>query len=272
MKKTRTVSITSGKGGVGKTTLVSNLALSLSRQGGPVLILDGDLGMANVDIFFGVRPAGDLSDVLAGRRTAREILTEVAPGVHLLPGGSGLPDFNTMNNFQRRALLEAVADLPHDFHYMLIDTAPGIADNVLYLNSAADDIAVVLTPDPASFADAYALIKVLHQRHRESRFSVICNQVKDEADGFGAYRRFQGVVSQFLDVGLDYWGSVPMDPFLRRANQMQRLVLRQDPQAASALAIKALTAQISRNFDSSRDADGIKGGLQMFWRQVAGVA
>lgn len=265
--RTRTISITSGKGGVGKTTLVSNIALSLAKQG-QVLIFDGDLGMANVDIFFGVRPNGDLSDLLAGRKTAREILVEVAPNVHLLPGGTGIPEFHAMNNFQRRALLEAVTELPHDFRYMLIDTAPGIAENVLYMNSAADDIAIVLTPDPASFADSYALIKVLNQKHREGKFSIICNQVKDEADGFATFRRFQEVTGKFLDVGLDYWGSVPMDPFLRRATQMQRLVLRQDPQAASSLAIRAVSAQIGRNFEASE----IKGGLQMFWRQVVGVA
>ncbi|MBX2987597.1 MAG: MinD/ParA family protein [Bdellovibrionaceae bacterium] len=266
--KTKTMSITSGKGGVGKTTLVSNIALGLAAKGKKVLILDGDWGMANVDIFFGVRPSGHFLDVLKGQKTVREILCEVSPGIFLLPGGSGLPEVNGMNNFQRRALLDAVAELPHDFDWMLIDTAPGIADNVLYLNSAADSISVVITPDPASFADSYALIKVLHQKHKENRFSILCNQVRDEVDGFGLYRRFQEAVTRFLDVGLDFAGSVPMDPLLRRATQMQRLVLRQEPQSPSARAIANLCARI--HMDEGR-VEG-KGSLQVFWQQVVGVA
>lgn len=268
MRKTRTVSITSGKGGVGKTTLVSNLALALAGRQEKVLIFDGDLGMANVDIFFGVRPEGTLADVLAGRKTVREILTEVAPGVHLLPGGSGSIDFNGMNNFQRRALVDAVSDLPHFFDWMLIDTAPGIHENVLYLNSAADEIVVVLTPDPSSFADAYALIKVLNRRHRENRFTVLCNQVANESEGFGLFRRFQEVVCRFLEVGLDYKGSVPLDPQLKKANQMQRLILRHEPDALSAAAIRAIGANLRKDGEK----DGIKGGLPAFWQQVVGVA
>lgn len=266
--KTRTLSLTSGKGGVGKTTLVSNLALSLASGGQKVLIFDGDLGMANVDIFFGTRPQGTLYDVLSGQKSARDILCEVAPNVHLLPGGTGLPEFHSMNNFQRRALIEAVSDLPHRFDWMLIDTAPGIADNVLYLNSAADEIAVIITPDPASFADSYALIKVLHQRHRENRFRLVCNQVRDEAEGFSLYKRFQEVISRFLDVSLDYWGSVPQDQVLRKATQAQRLILRHDPQAVSALAIRALASQLLKNDERSTT----KGSLQAFWQQVTGVA
>lgn len=267
-QRTRTVSITSGKGGVGKTTLVSNLALSLAKQGEQVLIFDGDLGMANVDIFFGVRPEGTLADVLAGRRTVRDILTEVAPNVHLLAGGSGLVDFNGMNNFQRRALVDAVSELPHSFDWMLIDTAPGIAENVLYLNSAADEIVVVLTPDPASFADAYALIKVLHQRRRENRFTVLCNQVPNESEGFALFRRFQEVVCRFLEVSLDYKGSVPLDPQLKKANQLQRLILRQEPDSLSATAIRAIGASLRKDGEKN----GIKGGLPAFWQQVVGVA
>lgn len=266
--KTKTISVTSGKGGVGKTTLVSNMALALAGGRGRVLIFDGDFGLANVDIFYGVRPQGHFLDVLAGRKSMAEILLEVAPGVHLLPAGSGLPEFAGMNNFQRRALLDAVAALSNDFEWMVIDTAPGITDNVLYLNSAADTTMVVLTPDPASFADAYALIKVMSQKHRADRFSVICNQVRDEADGLGLFRRFADAATKFLDVGLDYAGSVPSDQALRRANQLQRLILRHEPAAPSATAIRRICAQLSREAGAS----DVRGGLQIFWQQVVGVA
>jgi len=265
---TKTISITSGKGGVGKTTITSNLALRLSQNGNKVLIFDGDLGMANVDILYGVKAEGSIYDVIMGDKTINEILIEVAKDVFLIPGGSGVLEFNNLNGFQRRAMIEAVGTLPQDFDYMLIDTAPGIADNVLYLNAAAQSIAVVITPDPASLADSYALIKVLHQKYKENKFSIICNNVRDENEGVGLYQRFNDVVNKFLYIGLDYMGSVPMDPILRKATQMNRLIMRHDMNSESAKAIKNLASQI----ESRQVKNVTKGGLQMFWEQVVGVA
>lgn len=268
MYRTRTISITSGKGGVGKTTLVANLALTLAQRGKKVLILDGDLGMANVDILFGVKTRGNIHDIISGQKEMKDILVEVSKDVFLIPGGSGVVEFNHMNHFERRAMIEAVSSLPMGFDYLLIDTAPGIAENVLFLNSAAQTVSVVITPDPASFADAYALIKVLNRQYKVNHVSIICNQVRDEQDGLGLYQRFNDVVNRFLYIGLDYWGSVPNDVVLRKAVQMQRLIVRQDVGAESSKAIRQVAGQIEKSTSQLET----KGGMQMFWDQVVGFA
>lgn len=268
MQKTRTISITSGKGGVGKTTLVVNLALRLAQAGKKVLILDGDLGMANVDIFFGYRPDGSILDILYGHKSINDVTVEVAKDVSLIPGGSGLIEFNNLNHFERRAMLEAISSIPQRYDYLLVDTAPGIAENVLFLNAAVQTVNVVLTPDPSSFADSYALIKVLRQQYRIKKFAITVNMAKNAEEGRQLFRRFEDVVQRFLDVSLEYWGCVPLDPVLRMANQMQRLVVRQDPQCESAKSIRDIAAQIER----TNGKIDTRGGLQVFWQQAVGTA
>lgn len=266
--RTRVISITSGKGGVGKTTLVSNLALQLGREGKRVLILDGDLGMANVDIMFNVRPVGTIHDVVRGEAEVRDILIDVAHNVTLIPGGSGIFDLQSLSVFEKQLLLDQVSSLGSSYDFMLIDTAPGIDDSVLYLNSAAQEICVVVTPDPASVADSYALIKVLHQRYRENRFSIICNQVRDEADGFRLFQKLDSVAHKFLYVSLDYKGSIPLDLNLRQATRAQQLVSQSHPNSISANTIKKLSQKF-KGYEASQEC---KGSLQFFWEQLIGVA
>ncbi|MFN7262698.1 MAG: MinD/ParA family protein [Pseudobdellovibrionaceae bacterium] len=267
-QKTRTIAITSGKGGVGKTTLTSNMAQALAQQGQRVLIFDGDLGMANIDIMFGVKPEGNILDVIRGEKEISEVVTQISPLISLISGGSGIVELNRLNPFERRALVDSVSQLEHAYDYMLIDTAPGISDNVLYLNAAAQMSAVIINPDPASLADSYALIKVLNREHKETRFSIICNQVRDEVEGLSLFNRFSAVVNRFLSIGLDYWGSVPQDNLLKRSTLQQRLIVRHEPQAESARAIQAISLRMQQSVQKS----DTKAGLQFFWEQVVGVA
>lgn len=269
---TKTISITSGKGGVGKTTLVTNLAYDLSQRGHRVLVLDGDLGMANADIFFNVKPTGTILDVLKGTKEIEEVITPVSNNLSLISGGSGLVELNRMNAFERRGLVESVRSLDSMFDVMLIDTAPGISDNVLYLNSAAQEVVVVITPDPASLADSYALIKVLHQEYRENHFSIICNQMRDEVEGMSLFNRFQDVVQKFLHIGLDYVGSLQADNLVRKASQNQRLILRQDPQSRIGQQMQSVGTRLERDLSHLAVNSRSKGGIQFFWDQVVGVA
>jgi flagellar biosynthesis protein FlhG len=267
-RKTRTISITSGKGGVGKTTLVCNLAHQLGKMGNKVLILDGDLGMANVDIFYGIKPKYNLYDVLSEKVSITEAIITVSENVSLIPGGSGVYELQHLSMEQRRALLDQVNELDRAYNYLIVDTAPGIDENVLYMNTAAEEIIVVLTPDPSSLADAYALIKVLNQRHDEKKFSVVCNMVRDDVEGMQIFKRLSDVAFRFLDVSLDFKGSIPMDPNLRKATQAQQIIVQANPFTSASLAITGLC----RSFGHfSRDKE-IKGGLQFFWQHLVGVA
>lgn len=266
--RTKTISITSGKGGVGKSTMVANLATTLGRRGKRVLILDGDLGMANLDIFFGIRTLYSIQDVFNGERSLNEVIVQAAENVYLIPGGSGIYGLSRLDIYQRQTLLAQVSDLDQHFDYMLIDTAPGIDDNVLYLNTAAQEIMVVVNSDPASIADSYALIKVLSQRHHESRFSIIPNMVRDEAEANAVYRRISDVAARFLCISLDLKGFVPNDPNLRHATKQQQLVVNSAPGCPSSLAIRALAEKV----DGFGQVPELKGSIQFFWQQLSGVA
>jgi flagellar biosynthesis protein FlhG len=267
-KPTRTVSITSGKGGVGKSTFVAHTAASLGQQGHQVLILDGDLGMANLDIMFGVRPTQTLYDVIRGHATVEEVCINVAPNVDLIPGGSGIYDLQKLSHFHKKSILDQISTMEKSYDFMLIDTAPGIADHVLDLNAAAQEIVVVVTPDPSSIADAYALMKVLNMKHHETRFSIVANLVRDENDAQQIFKRLSDVAARFLPIHLDDRGFVVADPEMRRSTRMGELIYNVSPQAPASRGFR----QFSEKLKDSRDVQGVKGGLQFFWMQLAGVA
>jgi flagellar biosynthesis protein FlhG len=267
-RTTRTISVGSGKGGVGKTSLICNLALALTNRGRKVLILDGDLGMANVDIFFGLKSDCSLLDVIHGEKSINECIRNVDKGIDLLPGGSGLVELQRLNAFQRRQIVSSLDAIEGQYDYMLIDTAPGISDNVLQLHSAAQKTAIIINPDPAALTDAYSLIKVLHHEHKENHFAIVCNQVRDEVEGLALFNKFNDIVARFLLVGLDYWGGISQDSAFRRATQGQRLILRQDPSGDVARQVTGICDKMERGLARMTD----KSGIQFFWDQAVGVA
>jgi flagellar biosynthesis protein FlhG len=244
------------------------MAYALAKQGKRVLILDGDLGMSNVDLMFGMKAEYNIHQVLTGECELSQVVTPIGNGIDLISGGSGIVELNRLNSFERRSLMETVHSMDGFYDYMLIDTAPGISDNVLYLNSAAQETAIVINPDPASLADSYALIKVLNHEYKENHFAIICNQVKDEADGLALFNRFHEVVNRFLFVGLDYWGSVAQDNVFRKSTHNQRLVLKHESGSEAARQLLNISAKLERSLDRKVE----KAGLQFFWDQVIGVA
>jgi flagellar biosynthesis protein FlhG len=217
---------------------------------------------------FGIRTARTIESVLNGECSLREIIVEVSPNVYLIPGGSGVYGLQNLSMLQKKVLLDQVNDLNDRYDFMLIDTASGIDDNVLYLSSAAQEILVVVTPEPASLTDAYALIKVLHKKLNEQRFSIVANMVQDESEALAIYRRLSDVANRFLCVSLDYKGFIPADANLRIATKSQQLVLRVMPRCPSSYAIQMLSEKLNR----SEAMAPVKGGMQFFWEQIVGVA
>lgn len=266
--KTKIISLASGKGGVGKTTIVSNLAVSLSENGQRVLILDGDLGMANVDVMFNCRSRKTLMDIFDETTSLKDILIEVHPNVFLIPGGSGIYELRNIDNFQKRSLMDEVHLLANEFDFLLIDTAPGIDDNVLYLNAASEEIIVVINSDPASMTDSYALIKMLNKKFKINKFSVLCNCVQSEREAYELFQRLSHVAEEFLFVSLDYKGFVPMDQNLQKATKQQQLISKVNPRSQSSYAFNELSKNLS-GFNGLRET---KGGIQFFWSQLVGMA
>ena len=263
-KQTKTIAVTSGKGGVGKSSLVANMAVCMGQRGLRVLLLDGDFGMANLEIMFGMTPSNCLLDVAKGPGELYNNLVNVADNIQLIPGGSGVYSLHKMNFFLRRNFMDQINELDGLFDIMLIDTPSGLDDNVLYLTSAAQRIVVVVTPEPSSLTDAYALMKVLHTERKEKRFSILCNEVRGEEEAKQLYSFLLNVSSKFLCVNLNYLGYVPCDKNLRMATKSQQLISRIGPSSPSSLKLEQISRELNR-FDMIGEE---KGGLQFFWQQM----
>lgn len=238
----RIIAISSGKGGVGKTTLSCNLGIAIAEQNKRVLMIDGDMGLANVDIHFGVRPMQHLGDVLKGK-SIKECITPLFKNIDLIAGGSGLVELTHLNAFQRRELINQVQDMQFSYDYAIIDTASGIYEHVLHLNAVADECIIVLTQDPSSFADAYAMIKVLHQKYKLQNFKIVCNQMKGMR-GEQLFIKFAEVVERFLSVRLSLLGSLPFDENLQKYQQQQRTIMRQNVVCETANIFRQIAVEI----------------------------
>ena len=268
---TQVISITSGKGGVGKTTLSSNLAYELRRQGHQVLLLDGDFGMSNIEVMYKVRPPKNLHDVLFRNAALEEVICELEPGLDLISGGSGLYEMSKLTMEQKRQVLMEISSLQKVYDFMIVDTAPGYSEQVLYLNSAVDKVCVVITPDPSSFTDSYALIKLLHQKMRIQDFDVVCNMTSSEKEGVALYQRFSEVVQRFLYVRLGFIGSVLRDEQLSECVKHQRLICRDQTKSRAAVSIRDMSHCLAREL-AAKAQEKESAGINIFWNQVMQLA
>ncbi|MBC7458362.1 MAG: AAA family ATPase [Bdellovibrionaceae bacterium] len=255
------ISVTSGKGGVGKTTVTCNLAMSLAAAGHRVLIFDGDIGMANVDIFFGVRAKYNIKDLLGGE-SIHNCITKLVKNIDLLAGGSGLQELMSISAFERREIIQQIQSIHLNYDYVIIDTAPGLHDYVLHLNAVADQCVLLITQDPSSFADAYALIKTLNAKYKMKNFQVVCNLV-DESNGGALFVRFAEVVEKFLTLRLSYLGTITEDAVLKKAQQMQRLIMRQGIYSKAQKQIQEISVKLIDTLETQKPVRQTIGTLEL---------
>jgi len=246
----RILAVTSGKGGVGKTMVTANLAAALARRGERVLVLDADLGLANLDVVLNLQPRSNLHDVFTGRAPLEQAILEAPGGFHVLLAGSGLVEYSRLTPDVQEQLQQVLNTVRPRYDRVLLDTGAGISDVVLYALSLADDILVVATPEPTSLAVAYATIKVLATQQNRSRILLTVNQTQRLGEGSAVAQQLQTVISRFvkpdsgLAVQLVYLGELPSDPSVRQAVQRRKLLMLTYPGAPAALALNTLAGKL----------------------------
>lgn len=259
-KPVRVIAVASGKGGVGKTNVSVNLGVSLSKLGNRVLLMDADMGLANVDIMLGLQTKYNLSHVLDGEKTLKEIMVSAPGGLRIIPAASGVKRMAQLTPMENAGIINAFSELDGILDVLIVDTAAGIADSVVSFCRAAQEVVVVVTDEPASMTDAYALIKVLSREYKLKNFKLLANMARSEKHGKMLFDKFSQVCEQFLDVSIDYLGTVPFDHDLRAAIQKQSPVTIANPMSESAKAFR----KIAQEIDHWPIPTGVTGYLQFF--------
>ncbi len=244
VRQARVISITSGKGGVGKTNVVVNLATALSKMGKKVLVLDADLGLANVDVLLGIVPKYNLSHVIMGEKKLSEIVIDAPSGFKILPASSGVEEFTNLTPEQRERLFSEFSELDGRFDFILIDTAAGISSNVIHFNLAASEVIVVMEPEPASFTDAYAIIKVLSVKYDVKDFRILVNNVSSEVEAEDTFERMKMVTEKFLNVRISFLGYIFHDPKLPRAVRDQKAVVEAFPYSKASKCFQGIARSL----------------------------
>ncbi|MBL8205941.1 MAG: MinD/ParA family protein [Blastocatellia bacterium] len=247
-KLAQTIAVASGKGGVGKSNVAVNVALELAELGHRVTLLDADMALANADVLLGITPKYHLGHVLTGQRTLQEVQIEVTDGLRLIPGGSGVAELASLSLDQHARLMAELRAIETDSDFMIIDTAAGIAGNVIGILKAVSEVIIVTTPDPTALVDAYATIKLMHQAVTDTPIRIVVNDVVELGDADRVFKQLRTTTARFLNREIDYLGTIPHDSELIEAVREQRPVVQYAPEtpASRALRLIARTLEISR--------------------------
>lgn len=242
-KKVKVIAVSGGKGGVGKTNVTLNMAVSLAAQGKRVMVLDADLGLANVDVLLGLRVHKNISHVISGECTLDDILIEGPNGILIAPATSGTRSMVELSVHEHAGLIRAFGELKTPIDVLLVDTAAGISDMVLSFSRASQDILVVVCDEPTSITDAYALIKLLSKEHGVHKFKIVANMVRSLREGQELFSKLTRVTDRFLDATLELVACIPFDNSVRQSVRKQKVVVEAFPKSPASLAFRALASK-----------------------------
>lgn len=260
----RVVAITSGKGGVGKTNVTANLAVLAARQGRRVLIVDADLGLANVEILFGLKPRYHMGHLLDASVPLDEVMATGPHGVRVLPAGSGIQGLTRLDDAQKLRLVTAFDLIEDAFDVVLIDSSAGIGDNVLFFVGAAQEAVLIVTVEPTSLTDAYAAVKVLSQQAGVRYFNVVVNSAPNEQSARDIFETLTSVTNRFLNARVRYLGHLPRDENMHRAIMSQRPLVDAFPHSPSSRALATLSEKL---FNEPAPAP-LDGGMKLLWQRL----
>ncbi|MDT8428192.1 MAG: MinD/ParA family protein [Pseudomonadales bacterium] len=259
----RCIAVSSGKGGVGKTSISTNLALALSLQGKRVCVFDADTSLANVNILLNLHPENTLEQLLNGSCTLEQIILTGPAGIHVIPAASGIAELSTLSASQQHILVSSLKELEQNYDYLIIDTAAGIAENVLVFLQAVQHCLLVITPEPTSLTDAFALLKVMRHRRASNSYHVLVNMADSYPESVDMYKRLSGAASKYLRLSLNYFGYLPRDTAMRKAVQQQVPVLISYPGSAASHRFQSLGESIHRLFST----DSAYPQFSRFWEE-----
>jgi flagellar biosynthesis protein FlhG len=238
------IAVTGGKGGVGKSNVSVNLAIGLAELGRRVVVLDADLGLANIDILLGISSSKTIENVLSGECDLRDVMVRGPGGIRIVPAASGTQKLSQLNNMEHAGLIQAFSELEEDMDVLIVDTAAGISDTVISFVRAAQEVLMVVTDEPTSITDAYAQIKLLNRDYDLFRFRIVANMVRNSQDGHTLFNKLTKVTDRFLDVAIQYVGAIPQDDAIKRAVQRQKAVVEAYPRARASVAFRALAKKV----------------------------
>ena len=256
----RVIAVTSGKGGVGKSNVTVNLAVSLAQSGDRVMVMDADMGLANIDVLLGLSPRLNLSHVIHGEASLEETIVDGPAGIKIVPASSGIAAMADLTPAQNAGVIRSFSELTQPVDVLLIDTAAGLSDSVVSYTRAAREVIVVVCDEPASITDAYAMIKVMNRDYGVERFHVLANQARDLKQGRELYNKLARVAEKFLDVALDHLGSIPYDENLKKAVQKQQTVVEAYPRSPASTAFK----QVAKQTQQWPQPSNVEGHLEFF--------